>query len=251
MLSDHESIQIGLIGDIHANLPALKSVVRTLEDNKVHLIVNCGDFVGYNAFPEQVVKFCRRKEILSVIGNYDLKVLKFPIKKKKWRKKKHPQKWTSFKWSFENLSNDSRKYLENLPEQLSLKIGGKRLLVVHGSPESVNEHLFSTTPNSRFLKFSEQTGADVVVFGHSHEPFLKQIGKTLFVNTGSVGRPDDGDPRATAAILRIGRNITVRHLRIPYDIDQAVMAILRNKLPNNFAKMIKRGRSLDWILHGQ
>jgi putative phosphoesterase len=251
MLPDVSPVRIGLIGDIHANLPALKATLRTLNENGVRLTVNCGDFVGYNAFPEEVIRLCRQNRVLSVIGNYDQKVLKFTKRADKWKKSKHPEKWFSFKWSRENLSNESLLYLSCLPKKLEIKVLGRHILIVHGSPVSMQEHLFSTTPEDRFQDFTELTQADVVVFGHSHEPFAKQVGGTLFINTGSVGRADDGDPRATAAILEVGKNLKVQHLKILYDVNSAIQSILRKGLPENFALMVKNGRSLDWILENK
>jgi putative phosphoesterase len=247
----NEQVRIGLVGDIHSNLPALKAVHAVFAQEAVTTVLNCGDFVGYNAFPEQVLQYCRDHRFISIVGNYDLKVLKFPEKSRKWQRKKHPLKWLSFKWTWENLSEDSRIYLRGLPRECCLQVNRKLIHLVHGSPHSINEHLFSTTSEKRFRELERQSKADVIVFGHSHEPFQKKVKDTLFINTGSVGRQDDGDPRATAAILSVGKRVSVRHLKIEYDLNTAVQAILDRGLPGEFAQMILQGRSLDWILDHQ
>ena len=92
-------MKIALIGDIHANLPALEAVLEDAHKRKVEAIWNIGDMLGYNAFPDQVVKRLRKERVVSIVGNYDLKVLKFKKKAKKWRKKKHPDKYRAFKWA--------------------------------------------------------------------------------------------------------------------------------------------------------
>jgi diadenosine tetraphosphatase ApaH/serine/threonine PP2A family protein phosphatase len=70
-----------------------------------------------------------------------------------------------------------------------------------------------------------------------------------FINTGSVGRPDDGDPRACYAILSIGRDLfQVEHYRVAYDIARAVQAIQINGLPEEFAQMHIQGRDLESVI---
>ena len=71
----------------------------------------------------------------------------------------------------------------------------------------------------------------------------------VIINTGSVGRPDDGDPRASYAILQIvSDDFQVEHYRLDYDIDRAVEAIQQNSLPEAFGWMLQQGRSLDEVL---
>ncbi|RLD09413.1 MAG: hypothetical protein DRI56_04415 [Chloroflexota bacterium] len=66
-------MNVALIGDIHANLPALAHA----QEQGVEAIWNVGDSVGYGAFPNEVVQFISQNHVLSIVGNYDLKVLKF------------------------------------------------------------------------------------------------------------------------------------------------------------------------------
>ena len=90
---------------------------------------------------------------------------------------------------------------------------------------------------------------DIVVVGHSHQPFAREVEGVLFINTGSVGRPDDGDPRACYALLAItAERLRVRHHRIAYDMERAVAALRRHGLPEAFAQMVLQGRSLDAVL---
>ena len=63
------------------------------------------------------------------------------------------------------------------------------------------------------------------------------------------GRQDDGDPRATYAVLEIINGFSkVRHYRIDYDLERAVAAIRRHGLPQAFAEMVRQGRKLVWVL---
>jgi putative phosphoesterase len=245
-------VKIALIGDVHANLPALEAVLNHARTAGAEAVWNTGDLVGYNAFPEEVVQRVRADNIISVIGNYDLKVLRFPRKARKWRKNKLREKWVSFKWAYENLSRESRDYLASLPQQRRLVVEGKTLLLVHGSPASVDEHLYADTSAERLEELACLAAADLIICGHSHQEFVRKAAGGTFVNTGSVGRPDDGDPRATYALLEvIGESVEVRHSRVTYDVEAAVEGIRNRDLPSAFEEMIRRGRKLDWILENR
>jgi diadenosine tetraphosphatase ApaH/serine/threonine PP2A family protein phosphatase len=70
-----------------------------------------------------------------------------------------------------------------------------------------------------------------------------------FINTGSVGRPDDGDPRSGYAILDLGSGgVRVCHHRLEYDVERAAGAIRACGLPEAFAQMALQGRSLYAVL---
>jgi len=200
-----------------------------------------------------VVKRLRRENALSIVGNYDLKVLKFKKKKKKWRKSKRPEKFLAFEWAYKSLSKKSRKYLRSLPQETRLQAEGWRILLTHGSPASNEEHLTPHTPKERLRELAQMSNADLVICGHSHQPFARKIDGVWFINTGSVGRPDDNDPRACYAILQIepcsaGSGLQVRHYRVEYDVGRTVAAIREQKLPEAFARMMLQGRDLDTVL---
>lgn len=242
-------MKVALIGDIHANLPALDAVLSHAEQNGVQFIWNIGDFVGYNAFPEETVQHIRqRKDTTSIIGNYDLKVLKVDKKRKKWEASKDPAKLASFVWTYDQLSEESRAYLRSLPEEREFDAEGWHILLTHGSPAGNEEHLLPWTPEERFHELAEMTPANIIIFGHSHRAFTRKVDDTWFINTGSVGRPDDGDPRSAYAILTLEPGkLDVVHFRISYQVERAAQAILESGLPEEFAQMIRQGRDLNAV----
>ena len=241
-------MRVALLGDVHANLPALEATLRHARQNRMDAIWNLGDFVGYGAFPDEVIQCLRANQALSILGNYDRKVLKVKEKAAEWQAHKLPEKWLAFKWSYDHLSQASREYLHSLPECLRLNIESQRILLVHGSPDSREEHLTPATPEQRLEELAEQAGAAIVLCAHSHVPFARQVRDTWFVNPGSVGRSDDGDPRASYAILSFSSgSFQVEFYRLVYDTARAAAAIRQAQLPESFAQMALLGRNLDWI----
>ena len=242
-------MRAALIGDVHANLPALEAVLEHARHRGAEAVWNIGDWVGYGAFPEEVVRLLRREATVSIVGNYDRKVLEFPDRATEWRRTKRPEKYLAFRWAWENLSIESRRYLGSMPHEHRLNAAGYSVLLVHGSPAAIDESLYEDTTEERLRELAELARADIVVFGHTHQPFVRLVGSCRFINTGSVGRQDDGDPRASYALLELQPGaVDVRHFRVDYDIERAVIAVRRHELPDAFAEMLRRGRKLTWVL---
>jgi putative phosphoesterase len=238
--------RIALIGDTHANLPALDAVLAHAYANGAQAIWNVGDFVGYGPNPDEVVKRLRREKAVSIGGNYDQKVLQVKNKKDKWKKTKRPVRLLALEWAYDNLSSESRKYLRDLPADCRLTLQGKRILLVHGTPDSNEEPLTPDTPLKRLREIAQNSEADIIIAGHSHQPFAKQVDGIWFINTGSVGRPDDGNPRAGYALLTLSPDaVQVEHHRIAYDTKKVAADIKAKGLPSSFARIFLHGRSLD------
>lgn len=238
-------MKIALVSDIHANWPALKAVLAHARERGVSTVWNLGDAVGFNAFPNKVVKRLRKEDIVSVRGNFDRKVLEVKRKTLAWEKTKDPARLFAYDWAFDNLSEKSLKFLDKLPRERMLIVAGKRVLLTHGSPARDDEALTPDTPRDRMRELAAMTKAEIVACGHSHVPFKTKHGKTWFVNPGSVGRPIDGDPRAAYAILHIKpKFVRVYFYRVEYDVERATKAIADENLPERYAQMITQGRRM-------
>jgi putative phosphoesterase len=241
---------VALIGDVHGNGSALEAVLGHAQ--QIEGLWNVGDFVGYGASPNQVIERLREERAVSIVGNYDLKVLKFEEKRRTWRAKKQLQKFLAFQWAHHTLTQTNREYLDSLPTERRLEIGGVTVLLTHGSPASAKEYLTPDTPEGRLRELGAMVEADVVVCGHSHRPFVREVDGVHVINPGSVGRPDDGDPRASYAVLEVGcgadPDLQVHQWRVPYDVESAVAAIRERGLPEAFAQMMVQGYALDDVM---
>jgi putative phosphoesterase len=241
-------MKVALISDIHGNLPALEAVLSHAGEMKVKQIWNLGDFTGFGASPDAVIKLVKKQKAISIIGNYDQKVLKVPEKSEEWKDSKIPEKWFSFHWSFGQLSKKSIDYLKGLPENHRETVKDWKVLFTHGSPEAVDEALNDETPQERLRDLARKAHANIILCGHSHEPFMRFAGGSIFINPGSVGRPFDGDPRASYAVLSIKKHkVEVDFFRIDYDVEKAAEAQNEAGLPADYAEMTRRGISLDDI----
>lgn len=242
-------MKITLLSDIHGNLPALRAVLQhATHQGSAQTILNLGDLTGYGPNPEEVVQWSKNDRVINIIGNYDKKVISKSQRKNGWEKVKSADKRAMFSWTYQALSKDSRKYIQSLPETRLVEFEGTRLLMSHGSPESISEHIMPDTPEERLNTLAERIDADVILCGHSHQPFVRCKNRILFINPGSVGRLDDGDPRASYVLLEIDRgNVTPRFFRVAYDIMAAVRSMRLTGLPEIFAQVLRQGLNYDAV----
>jgi predicted phosphodiesterase len=247
-------VRIALISDIHANLPALEAVLAEIDaDNSVDAIYHLGDLVGYAPWPNEVVALLQERRIMGVAGNYDsttathYKHCGCKYEDPRQEELSH----LSYAWTLEHTSAETKHVLGALPFRLDVRpLGGHapgpRLILVHGNPVLNTVYWTEDRPDSFSAQMAAQAGAqkgEVIAFGHTHKPWHKTIDEIHFVNTGSVGRPKDGDPRAGYVVIDIaeGTEAVVEFRRVEYDVEGACAAIIASELPNDFVDYLRSG----------
>jgi predicted phosphodiesterase len=200
-----------------------------------------------------VIALLREHEIAGVAGNYDSTVATGYQHCGCKYEDAHQEELShrSYAWTLANTSETSKRWLGALPFRLDVRpLGGHhsgpRLILVHGNPVLNTVYWTEDRPDSFAQQMVAQAGAkvgDVIAFGHTHVPWHKEIDGIHFVNTGSVGRPKDGDPRAGYVVLDFaaGNVVTKRFERVMYDVERAYGAIAQSTLPNEFAEYLRRG----------
>jgi putative phosphoesterase len=238
--------KILILGDIHANYPALKAIQTYIRPDRFDRIVNTGDFTVYSTFPNETIQwFRKRKKTICILGNTDRRVLRI-LNGTQLKKPRKKEKRIMYFWTSENLLPENVKYLKSLPEQTDFTVGPIRIGVFHGTCDDADEELFPDAPEARFRKLAKGSPCQIHIMGHSHVPYYKVAGGVHFINPGSAGRMFDGDPRASFAILKISSDkIGVEHFRIPYPVKAVVNSLKKNHLPNIYTKMYQIGKKLN------
>jgi len=238
-------MNILVISDIHGNFPALHAVYNSFRKTSFDLIVNAGDLTVYAPFANEVLDWLREKNVISILGNTDIKVKKL-LKGINFKKPSKPEKRVMYTSTAETLTKKNKVYLCSLKKKKIINCKDHRIGLFHGSPDDPDEFLFDTTPVARFEELAATAGCNIIITGHSHTPYQRTIGAVHFINPGSVGRMFDGDPRASCAILHLEKNnIHTTHHRIFWDVNQVIMELARLNLPEIYGEMYKVGRKFN------
>ena len=235
--------RVGVITDIHANLPALEASLDWIGTDGIDRVYCGGDLVGYGPRPNEVCSLISSREIPTIYGNYDWAIARDEEDCGCAYVDKHDREigQLSVDWTLEYTDRRSKDFMRALPFDLRFELAGKRVRLVHGSPRKVNEYLFEDKPAKTFERIAAGADCDVLVFGHTHKPWVREYGGVLFVNCGSVGKPKDSDPRAGFAVLGSGGDgVQVEIVRVDYPAE-AVAAEMRDVgLPDELADKLPR-----------
>ena len=244
---------IALISDIHANVPALEAVLADIESRDVRATYHVGDLVGYAPWPNETVALLRDRGIDGVSGNYDSTVgLDYKHCGCRYEDpRQEALSHRSFEWTRRECTSDTKQFLASLPFRLDLHpfgghAAGPSVVLVHGTPTLNTVYWTEDRPDDFCRKMAGMAGlkaGDVIAFGHTHLPWHRVVDGMHFVNTGSVGRPKDGDPRAGYTILDLSADgeIGVGHIRVGYDVARSSQAIRASDLPPEFATWLESG----------
>lgn len=235
---------IACFSDPHGNLPALEAAVADARGKGAEQMVCAGDITGYGPFPDNVCRFLQKQAIPAIIGNYDRKVIKVAQEGKSAAAGMTPKKRKILLWTADHLSRPSLQYLTALPDHLDLQLaGGHRILVVHGSPASLDDAIYPSITRQGMEAKIGDTRPDVLLCGHTHIPFVKLLGGILIVNCSSVGHPVDGDPRPAYALIRTAEHAQPHGhiIRFDYDWEQTIAALKKTSLPKALRKDFAEG----------
>lgn len=245
-------MRYALFSDVHANLPALSAVLADIATREVDAVHHLGDLVGYAPWPNEVVRLIAERGIPGVAGNYDSTVAT-DYKHCGCRYEDPRQEalsHESYAWTRQHIAPDAKRFLGSLPFRIDIRplgghVAGPTMTLLHGNQALNTVYVTADRPDSFLEKMGAAVGAregDVVCFGHTHVPWHRTVGGVHFVNTGSVGRPKDGDWRAGYVLLDLGEgDPRVEFVRVEYDVETAARAILDSELPDEFAEYLKTG----------
>lgn len=246
-------MRYALISDIHANLPALEAVLDHIGSQQdVAATYHLGDLVGYAPWPNETVALLRERGIDGIAGNYDSTVA--TDYKHCGCKYEDPLQeelsHLSFAWTKKHTSAETKTILGALPFRLDVRPNGGHapgptLILVHGTPTLNTVYWTEDRPDSFCTQMASLAGAragDVIAFGHTHLPWNREVEGVHFVNTGTVGRPKDGDWRAGYSVVEFSDGkVTVEYSRVEYDVERSMRGIRESDLPDDFADFLHTG----------
>jgi putative phosphoesterase len=220
-------MRILLVADIHANWPALQAL------QEPHDVCVClGDLVEYGLEAAPCIDWARRRVHHIVRGNHDHGLAQnVPVNGK-----------SGFKFltsvtrsaTLQRLSAEDRRFLAAMPVTKAVTIEDTRFFLVHATPRDPLDE-YAPAEVDFWARRLEGVDAEVICVGHTHQPYVLNVGDKLVINPGSLGQPRDGDPRASYALIEDNR---VELKRIDYPIEEAVRIIQESTLPDLAKEML-------------
>jgi putative phosphoesterase len=243
-------MKLAFFSDIHANLPAFEAMLRDMDQQQPDAVYCLGDLVGYHIWPNEIIAEIRQRKIATIAGNHDLKVIGLNSDPEDIQQ---PGK----QYAYHIVKENARNYLKTLPHYLRLEFQLNddvlKLFLAHGSPRKVDEYVLIDTDQQYVLDMMNEAGADILFVGHSHKPYHRVIQAAEgnykhIINTGSVGKPKDGDPRGGYVLVTVNehsnafdkKSIAFDFRRFEYDIEKSAKALEESLLPSELADRLRR-----------
>ncbi|CAH1681302.1 putative phosphodiesterase [Hyphomicrobiales bacterium] len=220
-------MRLGVIADIHGNLPALEAVLARLDEMSVDRLINLGDCASGPLWPAETVALLRSRAISHVRGNHD-RVLGAAS----------PEALgASDNYAWQALDPEARAWLAGLPAEATVE----GALCFHASPgcdetylmEEVHDGHLVPSPVATIEQRLAGRVAALMLCGHSHLPRAVRLGSgAVVLNPGSVGNPayrdtnpahvsESGMPHARFAVVTLGAEIAIEHHLVVYDWERA------------------------------
>jgi len=193
-------MRLAVIADIHGILPALDALLEDISNEQIDGILVAGDMIA-GPQSNEVIKRLQQYRTWMIRGNQENNILNLASgNAPAWQYS--CKQWNFIRWTYENIDEAVLQFIRSLPEQYSLQLPGKDAIrIVHGSPASVTELIYPDADTSRFDQVIGSVPEGCIVFGHTHEAWIKDRNGKLALNPGSLSMSFQGEQHGTYAIL--------------------------------------------------
>ncbi|MDF2473139.1 MAG: hypothetical protein K0R21_921 [Anaerocolumna sp.] len=194
------NMKIGIMGDIHGNYAALRSVLNDMNKNIIDSVIILGDLLFWGEEPQKCFEEVESlAPIVWIKGNTDLWLNEINEKFHPATKREN-EIYHEFLRVKQLVSNETIDKIKNLEERQIINISNKNILCVHGSDRDINEPIGIMVPNQDIYDIFDRLPSDILLCGHTHMPYIASYNGKLIMNVGSVGLPAD-ESRASYGIL--------------------------------------------------
>jgi putative phosphoesterase len=220
-------MRILVVADIHGNWPALQALTEP------HDICLClGDLVDYALEAKPCLDWVRRNVRHTVRGNHDHGMAQNVTVAARGGLKYLSGVTRSLVRP--TLDEEDLQFLGRLPMSRMITLDNSRFFMVHATPRDPLDE-YAPADADFWRRRLQNVDADVVCVGHTHQPYVLDVGGKLVLNPGSIGQPRDGDPRASYAVIE---DYKVELKRIEYPVEDAVRPIMESALPDQAKEML-------------
>ena len=247
-------MKIAVISDIHGNIEALQAVIEDIKNEGCEKIFCLGDLAMAGPMPKETIDYVRNLDknfdFEIIQGNTDEMIAYSSNEIYEKIKESLPVMGEAYKSDINTVTEEQKKYLKNLPKQKEIKIGGLKVLLVHGSPRRNNEDISPNLDIKTVEEMISSTDADLILCGHTHIPcgYQTTTNKTV-INVGSVGRPFSTSPKSCYCIIEISQNnektFEAKHNLVEYDFEKSAKLLEKRGFDGSekLAEMLRHASS--------
>jgi putative phosphoesterase len=180
-------MKIGLISDIHANLPALESIIKYFKKNNVELIIHLGDAIGMGPFPCETLEYMKTLDNCKMIlGNHENDFLKKSPGNINEEEAKHNI------WVHSLLNEKHSDWIKTFPKIIYEEHNGRTFAFLHCLYDDAIDDFtpFFDVPIFQIEKLEDyfkDINSNTVFFGHTHFRQFNTGFKKEYCNPGSSG----------------------------------------------------------------
>ncbi|HVB29674.1 MAG TPA: metallophosphoesterase family protein [Terriglobia bacterium] len=239
--------RLALFGGIYSNYRALEAALADVRRRGIDAAYCLGDLGAFGPYPDRIYPLLRAHRVQCIQGNYDNSLAGDLADCQCGYTDPRDNHFAriSYSYTFKNTSEENKSWLGTLPMSLRIEIGGRRVLLCHGSPRKMNEFLWESTSPDSFLEYLlDESHADIVCATHTGIKWRRALSRNRhFINVGVLGRPEnDGKTDVWYTVLAIGAGrVEVEFVPVPYD-HQGLAADMRAEgLPGEFIETITTG----------
>jgi predicted phosphodiesterase len=239
--------RVALFGGIYSNHLALGEALRIARARGAEAVVAMGDFGAFGPHPDRTVEILRAERLPAIQGNYEesLSSAADDCHCGYTDPRDNHYAQISYDYTRDRTSREHKAWMGTLPGHARLTVGGRRVLLCHGSPRKINEFLWaSTTPEPFIRKLLRDFDADVVACTHTGIPWQRFVGDGRgVVNVGALGRPaNDGRTNVWFTMLEAAEDgMRAEPVPVPYDHERLAREMRDEKLPEEFVETILTG----------
>lgn len=220
--------KIIVFADAHANKNAVEYLYSYAEKEKINKILNLGDMVQIGPLPKETIDIIRAdNRTISIIGNNETILFEILNEDSISKEQAHQM------WTIEELGKERIQYLRSLPEERYLQIADKKAIMIHSRKcDNKEMPLIYSKSIEEFVKDYEFSGADIILFGHSHEQLYIEHDSKIYLNPGSLGCSKTSSIKFAIIVINENNNIQIEFKNEKYDNTRTIEEYKNKNVPD-------------------
>ena len=238
-------MKIGIFGDVHGNVHALKAVLADGAKNHIDSWICLGDLFMKGPQPfevaETMMELVKNEKATVLLGNTD-----------QWLLNGLPDAFSKDKvlsltpfiyFARRNLSITQMEWLSTLPNQAEMKVGKSKLFATHSCVNDIEKQVMPYCSDDSIIESitgKNRNDIKYLTYGHIHMPFFRKVKDIMVFNPGSVGMPFDSEFGGSYAILEEGM---ISFRRVKYSVGEIAKIATGREFPQveKYVKAIRNG----------